>query len=87
MADELPLYDILNEFQKGHSHMAVVVKRTKEAGSSTEKQKSIDYKTDPKDAAGGTCLLFYFFSNLSAVIKLHFVVVCFLYAVVFHYLC
>lgn len=24
--DDLPLYDILNEFQKGHSHMAVVVK-------------------------------------------------------------
>jgi hypothetical protein len=22
----MPLYDILNEFQKGHSHMAVVVK-------------------------------------------------------------
>ncbi|XP_031256913.1 DUF21 domain-containing protein At2g14520-like [Pistacia vera] len=25
--ETLPLYDILNEFQKGHSHMAVVVKR------------------------------------------------------------
>ena len=24
--DHLPLYDILNQFQKGHSHMAVVVK-------------------------------------------------------------
>lgn len=24
--DCLPLYDILNQFQKGHSHMAVVVK-------------------------------------------------------------
>lgn len=23
----MPLYDILNEFQKGHSHMAVVVKQ------------------------------------------------------------
>jgi metal transporter CNNM len=22
----MPLYDILNEFQKGHSHMAVVVR-------------------------------------------------------------
>ncbi|CAD6201710.1 unnamed protein product [Miscanthus lutarioriparius] len=52
VADDLPLYDILNEFQKGHSHMAVVVKRTKEAGASTEKQKSTtaDYKINPKDA-------------------------------------
>jgi len=52
VADDLPLYDILNEFQKGHSHMAVVVKRTKEAGPSTEKQKSTtaDYKINPKDA-------------------------------------
>jgi hypothetical protein len=73
VADDLPLYDILNEFQKGHSHMAVVVKRTKEAGAFTEKQKSTtaDYKINPKDAhADGTCLLF-FSSNFSAVIKLH----------------
>lgn len=26
MLEILPLYDILNEFQKGHSHMAVVVR-------------------------------------------------------------
>ena len=26
VGEEMPLYDILNEFQKGHSHMAVVVK-------------------------------------------------------------
>lgn len=25
--ETLPLYDILNEFQKGHSHMAVVVRQ------------------------------------------------------------
>jgi metal transporter CNNM len=63
VADDLPLYDILNEFQKGHSHMAVVVKRTKEVGASTEKQKSTtaDYKINPKDAhADGTCLLIFF---------------------------
>lgn len=24
----MPLYDILNDFQKGHSHMAVVAKQT-----------------------------------------------------------
>ncbi|KAM0895373.1 hypothetical protein ACQ4PT_023883 [Festuca glaucescens] len=46
VADDLPLYDILNEFQKGHSHMAVVVKRTKEAGASAEKNNGVpsDYK-------------------------------------------
>jgi hypothetical protein len=27
--ETLPLYDILNEFQKGHSHMAVVVRQCK----------------------------------------------------------
>ncbi|XP_062216981.1 DUF21 domain-containing protein At2g14520-like [Phragmites australis] len=52
VADDMPLYDILNEFQKGHSHMAVVVKCTKEAGASTEKQKSAtpDHKINLKDA-------------------------------------
>ncbi|KAF5731879.1 CBS domain-containing family protein [Tripterygium wilfordii] len=29
--ETLPLYDILNEFQKGHSHMAVVVRQCKKA--------------------------------------------------------
>jgi hypothetical protein len=29
--DTLPLYDILNEFQKGHSHMAVVVRQCNKA--------------------------------------------------------
>lgn len=28
VAETLPLYDILNEFQKGHSHMAVVIKQS-----------------------------------------------------------
>ncbi|CAI9104193.1 OLC1v1002821C1 [Oldenlandia corymbosa var. corymbosa] len=28
VAETMPLYDILNEFQKGHSHMAVVVRRS-----------------------------------------------------------
>lgn len=31
----MPLYDILNEFQKGQSHMAVVVKNTKAGTSET----------------------------------------------------
>lgn len=48
MSDDLPLYDILNEFQKGHSHMAVVVRRIKEPGASIEKTYSdrSDYKTN-----------------------------------------
>ncbi|XP_006649308.1 DUF21 domain-containing protein At2g14520-like [Oryza brachyantha] len=61
VADDLPLYDILNEFQKGHSHMAVVVRRIKEAGASIEKTNSdrsdykinsgrSDYKINPKDS-------------------------------------
>lgn len=33
-----PLYDILNEFQKGHSHMAVVVKYNKEKTESLLQQ-------------------------------------------------
>ncbi|XP_062176830.1 DUF21 domain-containing protein At2g14520-like isoform X2 [Alnus glutinosa] len=31
VSETLPLYDILNEFQKGHSHMAVVVRRCNKA--------------------------------------------------------
>lgn len=30
--ETLPLYDILNEFQKGHSHMAVVIRRSNKTG-------------------------------------------------------
>ena len=57
VADDLPLYDILNEFQKGHSHMAVVVKRTKEVGASPEKNNGAtsDYKINHKHVyADGT---------------------------------
>uniref|UniRef100_A0A0D9VNX9 CNNM transmembrane domain-containing protein n=1 Tax=Leersia perrieri TaxID=77586 RepID=A0A0D9VNX9_9ORYZ len=61
---DLPLYDILNEFQKGHSHMAVVVRRIKEAGASIEKSNSdrsdykihsdrSDYRINLKDAHSG----------------------------------
>ena len=35
--DNLPLYDILNEFQKGHSHMAVVIKQASDMSSTVEK--------------------------------------------------
>lgn len=30
--ETMPLYDILNEFQKGHSHMAVVIRHTDKTG-------------------------------------------------------
>lgn len=31
LPETMPLYDILNEFQKGHSHMAVVVRQCNKA--------------------------------------------------------
>lgn len=30
VSEDMPLYDILNEFQKGHSHIAVVYRGSKE---------------------------------------------------------
>ncbi|KAB1204907.1 hypothetical protein CJ030_MR7G015259 [Morella rubra] len=36
--DCLPLYDLLNEFQKGHSHMAVVIKSKKGTTDNPEKE-------------------------------------------------
>lgn len=35
----MPLYDILNEFQKGHSHLAVVYKDSKETKETLQKAK------------------------------------------------
>ncbi len=46
IVEEAPLYDILNEFQKGHSHMAVVVKYKKEKANLT--QQGPDLKLDWK---------------------------------------
>ena len=34
----MPLYDILNEFQKGHSHMAAVVRYSEEKMDSKRKE-------------------------------------------------
>ena len=34
--DSIPLYDILNQFQKGNSHMAVVVKSRERNNDATE---------------------------------------------------
>lgn len=42
----MPLYDILNEFQKGSSHMAAVVrtKGRKNSQQTVDKAKAVDYK-------------------------------------------
>jgi len=37
---DLPLYDILNEFQKGHSHMAVVVRYSEEKDQELKKTRN-----------------------------------------------
>jgi metal transporter CNNM len=47
VAEGVPLYDILNDFQKGHSHMAVVVKCNKEKVESV-KQNSEQLKADER---------------------------------------
>lgn len=39
VADNMPLYDILNEFQKGHSHIAVVYKDLNAKKEVTKKSK------------------------------------------------
>ncbi|KAK8945827.1 DUF21 domain-containing protein [Platanthera guangdongensis] len=50
--DDLPLYDILNEFQKGHSHMAVVVKcMNNEASIDNKKVHSRRHKGDGSQSA------------------------------------
>ncbi|XP_061957749.1 DUF21 domain-containing protein At2g14520-like isoform X3 [Populus nigra] len=59
--ETLPLYDILNEFQKGHSHMAVVTRQCKKpeeqpvsnAGDNPVKEVkvNIDGERPPKDKA------------------------------------
>ncbi|KAL0351873.1 UNVERIFIED_CONTAM: DUF21 domain-containing protein [Sesamum calycinum] len=39
VSENMPLYDILNEFQKGHSHLAVVYKDSKETKETLQKTK------------------------------------------------
>ncbi|KAK9286758.1 hypothetical protein L1049_015162 [Liquidambar formosana] len=40
--ETLPLYDILNEFQKGHSHMAVVIRQYKKMADQLDNKSSAD---------------------------------------------
>ncbi|PKA60153.1 DUF21 domain-containing protein [Apostasia shenzhenica] len=52
--DDLPLYDILNEFQKGHSHMAVVIKcMDKEAAAERNNSASDNRKDHSKKPGRG----------------------------------
>ncbi|XVF15380.1 hypothetical protein REPUB_Repub09cG0147400 [Reevesia pubescens] len=44
--ETMPLYDILNEFQKGHSHMAVVVKQNNKTEHTAGEQLNRDVKVD-----------------------------------------
>ncbi|KAJ4714670.1 DUF21 domain-containing-like protein [Melia azedarach] len=56
--ETMPLYDILNEFQKGHSHMAVVVKHQCDTEHSTEERDvKVDIDEEPPRARNGlgTC--------------------------------
>ncbi|XP_011083687.1 DUF21 domain-containing protein At1g47330 [Sesamum indicum] len=39
VSENMPLYDILNEFQKGHSHLAVVYKDSKQTKETLQKTK------------------------------------------------
>lgn len=43
VSETMPLYDILNEFQKGHSHMAVVVREHSDTA-----QSAMENRTDGK---------------------------------------
>ncbi|XP_061370114.1 DUF21 domain-containing protein At2g14520-like [Gastrolobium bilobum] len=46
--ETMPLYDILNEFQKGHSHMAVVVRHCEKTGQQSSNNNSNDSVRDVK---------------------------------------
>lgn len=46
MHDQLPLYDMLNQFQKGHSHMAAVVKYKDTAESAKSKPNMYEINTN-----------------------------------------
>ncbi|XBH82482.1 hypothetical protein VPH35_071123 [Triticum aestivum] len=53
VSEDMPLYDILNEFQKGHSHMAVVIKQN--IPSYPAKQPSIDGGSLGEQLQGSPC--------------------------------
>ncbi|GMY28427.1 DUF21 domain-containing protein At1g47330 isoform X2 [Fagus crenata] len=44
VSEDMPLYDILNEFQKGHSHIAVVYKDLKEKSKKVKEGEQLEFK-------------------------------------------
>lgn len=56
--ESMPLYDILNEFQKGHSHMAIVVKQNNKTEHATSELSNKEVKVDinGKKHQNGKCL-------------------------------
>ncbi|MBA0608394.1 hypothetical protein Godav_020623 [Gossypium davidsonii] len=56
--ESMPLYDILNEFQKGHNHMAVVVKQNNKTEHATSEPSNKEVKVDinGKKHQKGKCL-------------------------------
>eukprot|EP00250_Pteridium_aquilinum_P016978 c23393_g1_i1 orf=431-2110(+) len=44
--ENMPLYDILNEFQKGHSHMAAVVRYSQEKLDAINRSKDVNGQTE-----------------------------------------
>lgn len=48
----MPLYDILNEFQKGHSHIAVVFKDLNETNETQNKTKDGAPQVSTKKGGG-----------------------------------
>ncbi|KAK1256739.1 DUF21 domain-containing protein [Acorus gramineus] len=52
VSENMPLYDILNEFQKGHSHMAVVVKNHNEKQHLVENKSRTEHIVRTKKKRG-----------------------------------
>lgn len=77
VSEDIPLYDILNEFQKGHSHIAVVYKDLngrKEALKNGKEGETSVFKDDCKMQGGqseaplknGVCIRCIFFPSTSS---------------------
>lgn len=54
VSEDMPLYDMLNEFQKGHSHLAVVYKDLNKKNDVLEKTKGGEVKDNCKKHKAGT---------------------------------
>ncbi|PPD85681.1 hypothetical protein GOBAR_DD17373 [Gossypium barbadense] len=52
--ESMPLYDILNEFQKGHSHMAVVAKQNNKTEHATSELSNKEVKVDINGLEGNS---------------------------------